>query len=106
MERVTDVELFLGIQDNWAKDSSHHLVVLYEMFRHAAYRRAERGGTNHPLRPSAEHASAEPGGGHTHYSAGRAGNNQGGTARDIFRSIQNYIGYLDPLLESQQSSKR
>ena len=31
-----DVELFLGIQDNWAEDSPHHLVVLYEMFRHAA----------------------------------------------------------------------
>ena len=30
-----DVELFLGIQDNWAEDSPYHLVVLYEMFRHA-----------------------------------------------------------------------
>ena len=35
MERVMDVELFLGIQDNWAEDSPHCLVVLYEMFRHA-----------------------------------------------------------------------
>ena len=31
-----DVELFLGIQDRWAEDSPHHLVILYEMFRHAA----------------------------------------------------------------------
>ena len=36
MERVMDVELFLGIQDNWAEYSPHHLVVLYEMFRHVA----------------------------------------------------------------------
>ena len=45
MERVMDVQLFLGIQDNWAEDSPHHLVVLYEMFRHAAiegWKEAER----------------------------------------------------------------
>ena len=36
MERVMDVELFLGIQDNRAEDSPHCLVVLYEMLRHAA----------------------------------------------------------------------
>ena len=35
-ERVMDVELFLGIQDDWAEDSPHCLVILYEMFRHAA----------------------------------------------------------------------
>ena len=34
MERIMDVELFLGIQDWWAEDSPHHLVILYEMFRH------------------------------------------------------------------------
>ena len=31
-----DVELFLGLQDRWAEDSPHHLVILYEMFRHVA----------------------------------------------------------------------
>ena len=36
MERVMDVELFLGIQDRWTEDSPHHLVILHEMFRHAA----------------------------------------------------------------------
>ena len=36
MERVMDVELFLGIQDRWAEDSPHCLVILYEMFRHVA----------------------------------------------------------------------
>ena len=35
MERMMDVELFLGIQDKWAEDSPHHLVILYEMFWHA-----------------------------------------------------------------------
>ena len=30
------MELFLGIQDQWAEDSPHHLVILYEMFRHVA----------------------------------------------------------------------
>ena len=36
MERIMDVELFLGLQDQWEEDSPHHLVILYEMFRHAA----------------------------------------------------------------------
>ena len=36
MERVMDVELFLGIQDRWAEDSPHCLVILYKMFRHVA----------------------------------------------------------------------
>ena len=36
MERVMDVELFLGIQDQWAEDSPHCLVILYEIFRHVA----------------------------------------------------------------------
>ena len=31
-----DMELFLGIQDQWAEESPHCLVILYEMFRHAA----------------------------------------------------------------------
>ena len=31
-----DVEQFLGFQDQWAEDSPHFLVILYEMFRHAA----------------------------------------------------------------------
>ena len=31
-----DMELFLGIQDQWAEDSPHCLVILHEMFRHAA----------------------------------------------------------------------
>ena len=36
MERVMDVELFLEIQNKWAEDSPHCLVILYEMFQHAA----------------------------------------------------------------------
>ena len=35
-ERVMDVKLFLGLQDDWAEDSSHCLIILYEMFWHAA----------------------------------------------------------------------
>ena len=45
MERVMDMELFLGLQYRWAEDSPHHLVILYEMFRHAAaegWKEAER----------------------------------------------------------------
>ena len=30
-----DVDLFREIQSNWAKDSSHHLVILHQMFCHA-----------------------------------------------------------------------
>ena len=36
MERIMDVKLFLGIQDQWAEDSPHCMVILYDMFRHAA----------------------------------------------------------------------
>ena len=35
-ERVMDVELFLEIQNKWAEGSPQHLVILYEMFCHAA----------------------------------------------------------------------
>ena len=38
--------------------------------------RVEKGRMDHPLRPLAEFASAEPGGGHTCHSAGRARNFQ------------------------------
>ena len=31
-----DVELFLEGQTKWEEDSQHQLVMLYEMFRHAA----------------------------------------------------------------------
>ena len=31
-----DVELFLRIQGQWAEDSPHCVVILHEMFRHAA----------------------------------------------------------------------
>ena len=36
LERAMDVDLFLEIQDNWAKDSPHCLVILHKMFCHAA----------------------------------------------------------------------
>ena len=36
MERIMDVELFLGLQDQWVEDSPHCLVILHEMFRHVA----------------------------------------------------------------------
>ena len=35
MERAMDMDLFLGAQDQWAKDSPHHLTILHEMFLHA-----------------------------------------------------------------------
>ena len=35
MERVMDVDLFLGAQDQWAENSPHHLTILHEMFLHA-----------------------------------------------------------------------
>ena len=35
-ERIMDVELFLEGQTKWEEDSPHQLVMLYEMFRHAA----------------------------------------------------------------------
>ena len=37
MERAVDVDLFLEAQEQWAKDSPHWLVILHEMFLHAAY---------------------------------------------------------------------
>ena len=36
LERVMDVDLFLEMQSQWAQDSPHHLVLLHEMFCHAA----------------------------------------------------------------------
>ena len=36
MERIMHVELFLRIQDWWAEDSPHHMVILHEVFWHAA----------------------------------------------------------------------
>ena len=33
---VMDVDLFLEIRNKWAEDSPHCLVILYEMFQHAA----------------------------------------------------------------------
>ena len=36
MERVMDVDLFLEIQNKLTEDSPHCLVILYEMFQHAA----------------------------------------------------------------------
>ena len=35
-ERIMDVELFLKGQTKWEEDSPHHLVMLYEMFKHTA----------------------------------------------------------------------
>ena len=35
-EQAMDVELFLELQSSWPEDSPHHLVILYEMFWHAA----------------------------------------------------------------------
>ena len=37
MERAEDVDLFLEAQEPWAKDSPHQLIILHEMFLHAAY---------------------------------------------------------------------
>ena len=34
MERAVDVDLFLEAQEQWAKDSPHHLIILHEMFLH------------------------------------------------------------------------
>ena len=36
LERVMDVDLFLKAQSKWAEDSPHCLVILHEMFLHAA----------------------------------------------------------------------
>ena len=35
-ERMMDVKLFLKGQTKWEEDSPHWLVMLYEMFKHAA----------------------------------------------------------------------
>ena len=35
MERALDMDLFLETQEQWAKDSPHHLVIFHEMFLHA-----------------------------------------------------------------------
>ena len=36
MERALDMDLFLEAQEQWAKDSPHHLVIFHKMFLHAA----------------------------------------------------------------------
>ena len=36
MERALDMDLFLEAQEQWAKDSPHCLIILHEMFLHAA----------------------------------------------------------------------
>ena len=36
MERAVDIDLFLEAQKQWAKESPHHLIILHEMFLHAA----------------------------------------------------------------------
>ena len=36
LEQAMDVELFLELQNSWPEDSPHHLVILHEMFWHAA----------------------------------------------------------------------
>ena len=35
-KRMMDIELFLERQTKWEEDSLHQLVMLYEMFKHAA----------------------------------------------------------------------
>ena len=36
LEWAMDVELFLELQSSWPEDSPHHLMILHEMFWHAA----------------------------------------------------------------------
>ena len=36
LDRAMDVDLFLEMQSKWAEDSPHCLVILHEMFCHAA----------------------------------------------------------------------
>ena len=36
MERAVDIDLFLEAQKQWVKDSPHCLIILHEMFLHAA----------------------------------------------------------------------
>ena len=61
MERAMDVDLFLGAQDQWAKDSPHCLTILHKMFLHAAFegqKEAEqvvhRGHQQHMPQPNLE----------------------------------------------------
>ena len=105
MKRVMDVELFLGIQENWAEDSPHCLVVPYEMFRHATiegWKEAERiicQGCQQNM-PQLNPEVGVP-------AIQLVGLEQ--PRRNHLRYIwkyTNYIGYPDPLLESWQSSKR
>ena len=42
LERAMDVDLFLEIQSKWPKDSPHCLVILHEMFCHAALERQKK----------------------------------------------------------------
>ena len=37
IERAMEVDLFLGAQDQLAKDSPHHLTILHKMFLHATF---------------------------------------------------------------------
>ena len=37
LERAMDVDLFLELQNKWAEDSPHYLVILHEMFQHVAF---------------------------------------------------------------------
>ena len=60
LERVMDVDLFLEAQGNWPEDSPLHLVILHEMFLHAASERTERGRTICLPRCLAANAPAEP----------------------------------------------
>ena len=36
LEQAMDGDLFLELQNRWPEDSPHHLVILHEMFWHAA----------------------------------------------------------------------
>ena len=63
-ERVMDVDLFLEIQGKWPEDSPHHLVILHEMFCHAALEGWKRGRMICLPGHLAAHAPAEPQGGH------------------------------------------
>ena len=70
MERIMDVELFLGIQGQWVEDSQHRVVIIHEMFWHAATKGQKEARMDHLPRLLAKFASAEPRGRHTCHSAG------------------------------------
>ena len=36
LKQAIYMELFLELQNSWPEDSPHHLVILHEMFQHAA----------------------------------------------------------------------